>query len=198
MSSGRLEFCGRSASQFLYRCKLFLPHFGTNSIGTYLHQRQTLWCITSVRLRPGCLKFRQFSSWESEAVILLPVPENLRALELRSDYSSRIHVCDFIFGNTSLWRCGFSVLQILSIYEYYRDVENKEFCCFLIILCIIERVNVNCPFFENGQFAFRGQESTFKFKYDAARYRHSSVLIAPQYCGSCALVLVLTYITRLD
>ena len=46
-----------------------------------------------------------------------------------------------------------------------------DFLLFFIVLCIVQRASLNCPFFENGHFAFRGGESTFQFNYRAARYR---------------------------
>ena len=48
-----------------------------------------------------------------------------------------------------------NVMYYLSIHAYYRDVKKSVFAVFFIVLCIVESVDVNCPFFENGHFGFR-------------------------------------------
>ena len=63
----------------------------------------------------------------------------------------------------------FSILQLESIFwldrltrfwlaspvAIYQTCQNKCFLLLFIILCIVERDHVNCPFSENGHFAFR-------------------------------------------
>ena len=43
--------------------------------------------------------------------------------------------------------------------------KNMDFLLFFIVLCIVQKASLNCPFFENGHFVFRRGESTMQFNY---------------------------------
>ena len=55
----------------------------------------------------------------------------------------------FLYNFCNCRRIHFLQLGISDMLKY------MFFLLFFIILCIVEIVNVNCPFSENGHFAFR-------------------------------------------